>query len=35
MDNMNDNIIELRHINRTFEDGFKAVEDFKQHCQPT
>ncbi len=28
MDNMNDNIIELRHINRTFEDGFKAVEDF-------
>ena len=24
----NSNIIELKHINRTFEDGFKAVEDF-------
>ena len=24
----NENIIELRHISRTFEDGFKAVEDF-------
>ena len=28
MDNNNSNIIELKHINRTFEDGFKAVEDF-------
>ena len=28
MDNMIDNIIELKHIYRTFEDGFKAVEDF-------
>ena len=24
----NENIIELKHISRTFEDGFKAVEDF-------
>ena len=28
MGNTNDNIIELKHINRIFEDGFKAVEDF-------
>ena len=28
MGNTNDNIIELKHINRVFEDGFKAVEDF-------
>ena len=28
MDDKNDNIIELKHICRSFEDGFKAVEDF-------
>ena len=28
MGNTNENIIELKHINRIFEDGFKAVEDF-------